>query len=55
MAAAVGGDDFHFPADLISIQDRKDEALRGQYIIRLTYFPYCLCKRFLLGFHFLQL
>lgn len=55
VAAAVGGDDFHFPADLISIQDRKDEALRGQYIIRLTYFPYCLCKRFLLGFHFLQL
>ncbi|CAA3010298.1 SAMBA isoform X1 [Olea europaea subsp. europaea] len=28
VAAAVGGDDFHFPADLISIQDRKDEALR---------------------------
>ncbi|KAL6979897.1 hypothetical protein U1Q18_021553 [Sarracenia purpurea var. burkii] len=25
--SALAGDDFHFPADLISIQDRKDEAL----------------------------
>uniref|UniRef100_A0A5B6YSX2 Protein SAMBA n=1 Tax=Davidia involucrata TaxID=16924 RepID=A0A5B6YSX2_DAVIN len=26
-ASALAIDDFHFPADLISIQDRKDEAL----------------------------
>lgn len=24
-------DDFNFPVDLISVQDRKDEALQGQY------------------------
>ncbi|GFZ17125.1 hypothetical protein Acr_26g0003950 [Actinidia rufa] len=27
--SALTADDFHFPADLISIQDRKDEALQG--------------------------
>ncbi|KAJ7943856.1 Valine--tRNA ligase [Quillaja saponaria] len=25
--AALSGDDFHFPSDLISIKDRKDEAM----------------------------
>ncbi|CAH9114072.1 unnamed protein product [Cuscuta europaea] len=28
VVASLAVDDYHFPADLISVQDRKDEALR---------------------------
>lgn len=34
-------DDFHFPSDLISIQDRKDEAMLG----------HSLCSNFHLYYH----
>lgn len=34
-AASLAVDDYHFPADLISIQDRKDEALQGQFVVSL--------------------
>jgi len=29
-SSSLAADDFNFPTDLISIQDRKDEALNGQ-------------------------
>lgn len=31
--AAAGLDDFHFPPDIPSMQERKDEAMRGQFLL----------------------
>lgn len=30
-SSSIAVDDFNFPPDLVSIQDRKDEALQGPY------------------------
>lgn len=40
--AALSTDDFYFPSDLISIQDRKDEAMIGLSKITLS-FCNCTC------------
>lgn len=38
-SSSLAADDFNFPTDLISIQDRKDEALNGQW-----HFLHFLCE-----------
>lgn len=42
--AALSTDDFYFPSDLVSIQDRKDEAMIGLSKITLSF---CNCTTML--------